>query len=109
MVICRSTRKALSLDAFLVSTAGVAVAEIGDRTQLLALMLAAKYPRRPWPILLGIFLATLANHALAGLAGASIGDLFTGPWLDAALGAGFLIMAAWLLRPVMPSPRSIPG
>ncbi len=87
------------MDAFLVSTAGVAIAEIGDRTQLLALMLAARYPARPWPLLAGILLATLANHALAGLAGASIGDLFTGPWLDAALGAGFLIMAVWLLRP----------
>lgn len=98
----RSARKALSLDAFLISTASVAVAEIGDRTQLLALMLAAKYPKRPWPILSGILAATLANHALAGLAGASIGDLFTGPWLDAALGAGFLAMAAWLLRPDAP-------
>lgn len=87
------------MDAFLVSTAGVAIAEIGDRTQLLALMLAARYPARPWPLLAGILFATLANHALAGLAGASIGDLFAGPWLDAALGAGFLIMAAWLLRP----------
>jgi Ca2+/H+ antiporter, TMEM165/GDT1 family len=87
------------MDAFLISAAGVAVAEIGDRTQLLALMLAARYPARPWPLLAGILIATLANHAWAGLAGASIGDLFPGRWLDAALGAGFLIMAAWLLRP----------
>lgn len=87
------------MDVFLISVAGVAVAEIGDRTQLLALMLAARYPARPWPLLAGILIATLANHALAGLAGASITDLFGGPWLDAGLGAGFLAMAAWLLLP----------
>ncbi|MCX7354393.1 MAG: TMEM165/GDT1 family protein [Alphaproteobacteria bacterium] len=87
------------MDAFLISAAGVAVAEIGDRTQLLALMLAARYPTRPWPLLAGILIATLVNHALAGLAGASIMDLFPGRWLDAALGVGFLAMAAWLLRP----------
>lgn len=87
------------MDAFLISAVGVAVAEMGDRTQLLALMLAAKYPSRPWSLLGGILVATLANHTLAGLAGASIGDLFSGPWLDAALGVGFLAMAAWLLRP----------
>lgn len=91
------------MDAFLISAAGVAIAEVGDRTQLLALMLAAKYPARPWPLLAGILVATLANHALAGLAGASIMDLFPGRWLDAALGVGFLAMAAWLLRPDMAS------
>ena len=97
--IRRSTQGPVTVDAFLISAAGVAVAEIGDRTQLLALMLAARYPARPWPLLAGILIATLANHALAGLAGASIGDLFPGRWLDAALGVGFLVMAAWLLRP----------
>lgn len=97
--IRRSAQRPATVDAFLISAAGVAVAEIGDRTQLLALMLAAKYPSRPWPLLAGILVATLANHALAGLAGASVGDLFSGPWLDAALGVGFIAMAAWLLRP----------
>lgn len=87
------------MDAFLISVGGVTVAEIGDRTQLLALMLAARYPARPWSLLAGILIATLANHALAGLAGASIGDLVSGPWLDMALGVGFLVMAGWLLRP----------
>lgn len=87
------------MDAFFVSAVGVAVAEIGDRTQLLALMLAAKYPSRPWPLLAGILGATLANHALAGLAGASVDDLLSGPWLDGILGASFLAMALWLLRP----------
>lgn len=87
------------MDAFFISAASVAVAEIGDRTQLLALMLAARYPSRPWPLVAGILIATLANHALAGLVGASIGDLFSGRWLDVALGVGFLAMAVWLLRP----------
>ena len=56
------------MEAFFVSTAVVAVAEIGDKTQLLALMLAARY-RKPWPIVLGILCATLANHAIAALIG----------------------------------------
>lgn len=87
------------MDAFLISAAGVAVAEIGDRTQILALMLAARYPTRPWSLLAGILIATLANHALAGAVGASIGDVFAGRWLDVALGVGFLAMALWLLKP----------
>ena len=59
------------MEAFFVSTALVAVAEIGDKTQLLALMLAARY-RKPWPIVLGILCATLANHALAAWVGAAV-------------------------------------
>jgi putative Ca2+/H+ antiporter (TMEM165/GDT1 family) len=57
----------------LVSTALVAVAEIGDKTQLLALMLAARF-NRPWPIIFGILVATLANHAAAGMAGRMLDD-----------------------------------
>ena len=62
------------MEAFLVSTGVVALAEIGDKTQLLALVLAAKY-RKPVPIILGILVATLLNHALAGVAGAWISAL----------------------------------
>ncbi|MES2424522.1 MAG: TMEM165/GDT1 family protein, partial [Pseudomonadota bacterium] len=57
------------MEAFFVSTGIVALAEMGDKTQLLALVLAARF-RRPWPIVLGILIATLANHALAGALGA---------------------------------------
>ena len=53
------------MQTFLISTATVALAEIGDKTQLLSLILAAKY-RKPWPICIGILVATLVNHALAG-------------------------------------------
>jgi putative Ca2+/H+ antiporter (TMEM165/GDT1 family) len=86
------------MSALLVSTGVVALAEIGDKTQLLALVLAARF-RRPWPICLGILFATLANHAAAGLAGAWAGDLLQGPWLRWILGASFLAVAAWTLIP----------
>lgn len=84
--------------ALLVSTGVVALAEIGDKTQLLALLLAARF-RRPWPICLGILFATLANHAAAGLAGLWVGDLLQGPWFRWVLGASFLAVAAWTLIP----------
>jgi putative Ca2+/H+ antiporter (TMEM165/GDT1 family) len=86
------------MEAFLVSTGVVALAEIGDKTQLLSLALAARY-RRPVPIILGILVATLANHALAGAAGAWIAA-HVGPvamrWI---LGLSFIAMAVWLLVP----------
>jgi putative Ca2+/H+ antiporter (TMEM165/GDT1 family) len=86
------------MEAFLVATGVVALAEIGDKTQLLALVLAAKY-RRPVPIILGILVATLVNHALAGAAGAWI-SAWVGPaamrWI---LGLSFIAMAAWTLIP----------
>jgi Ca2+/H+ antiporter, TMEM165/GDT1 family len=86
------------VEAFFVSTGLVALAEMGDKTQLLSLVLAARF-RRPWPILLGIFFATLANHALAAAAGAWIND-FVGPeGMRVAIGLGFLAMAAWTLVP----------
>ena len=59
------------MEAFLISTGIVALAEMGDKTQLLSLVLAARF-KRPWPILWGILIATLANHALAGAVGASV-------------------------------------
>ncbi len=82
----------------LVSTGVVALAEIGDKTQLLALVLAARF-RRPWPIVMGILLATLANHGLAGLAGAWSAQLFEGPWLRWIVAGSFLAVGIWALIP----------
>jgi putative Ca2+/H+ antiporter (TMEM165/GDT1 family) len=84
--------------AFLVSTGLVALAEIGDKTQLLALLLAARF-QRPWPIVFGFLIATIANHAGAGAAGALLGNLLAGEWLRWAIGATFLAMAVWTLVP----------
>jgi putative Ca2+/H+ antiporter (TMEM165/GDT1 family) len=86
------------LEALLVSTGIVALAEIGDKTQLLALLLAAKY-RRPVPIVLGILAATLLNHALAGAAGAWIAELVGPTAMRWILGLSFIAMAAWTLVP----------
>ena len=86
------------IDALLVSTVVVAVAEIGDRTQLLSIVLASRF-RRPLPILSGILVATLANHALAGRAGKLVGEALSGTILRWVLGVSFLAMAAWALVP----------
>jgi putative Ca2+/H+ antiporter (TMEM165/GDT1 family) len=86
------------MEAFLVSIASVAVAEMGDRTQLLALVLAARF-RKPWPIVAGIASATLANHAAAGLAGVWIGRLLRAALLDGAVCARMLAMALSTMRP----------
>jgi putative Ca2+/H+ antiporter (TMEM165/GDT1 family) len=99
---CRETGPALpfaaSMEALLVSTGVVALAEIGDKTQLLALLLATRF-RAPWHIVLGILVATLLNHALAGALGTWIVQ-FIGPqplrWI---LGISFIAMAAWALIP----------
>lgn len=86
------------MEAFLVSLSTVAIAEMGDRTQLLTLVLAARY-RRPWPIVAGIFVATVANHAVAAAIGAWTGR-FLSPWLlDAVVGVSMLAMALWALKP----------
>lgn len=85
------------MEAFLVSVTSVAIAEIGDRTQLLSLALAAHY-RRPFPILVGILLATVANHAAAGLLGAWFGRLLTPTVLDVMVGVSMVAMAAWVLH-----------
>jgi putative Ca2+/H+ antiporter (TMEM165/GDT1 family) len=87
-----------ALAPLLVSTGVVAVAEIGDKTQLLALVLAARF-RRPWPIVLGILVATLANHAVAGLAGAWFAHLLHGPWLRWIIAGSFVAVGAWALVP----------
>jgi putative Ca2+/H+ antiporter (TMEM165/GDT1 family) len=86
------------MEAFLVSTGIVALAEIGDKTQLLAFLLAAKF-RRPLPIVLAILLATIANHAFAAAVGAWLTSLVGPPVLRWALGLSFLAMAAWTLVP----------
>ena len=86
------------MEALWVSTALVAVAEIGDKTQLLAVVLAAKY-RRPWPIILGILAATLANHAAAAWLGMLLGDVLASGWFQIAVGVAFIAMAAWALIP----------
>ncbi len=86
------------MEAFLVSTGIVALAEMGDKTQLLALVLAARF-KKPWPIVAGILIATLVNHALAGAAGAWVTTLIGPQMLRWVLGASFLAMAAWMLVP----------
>jgi len=86
------------IEALLTSTAIVALAEIGDKTQLRAIVLAARF-KRPWPIVLGILVATLANHFLAALAGSVAAGWFEGPLFRYAVALGFLAMAAWTLVP----------
>lgn len=86
------------MEAFFVSTAIVAIAEMGDKTQLLALVLAARF-RKPWPIVWGILVATLANHALAGAVGAWVTTVIGPQTLRWVLGVGFIAMAVWMLIP----------
>jgi putative Ca2+/H+ antiporter (TMEM165/GDT1 family) len=85
------------VQAFFIAVVSIAVAEIGDRTQLLSLALAAHY-RRPWPIIGGIFIATIANHAVAGVVGAWFGALLTPRVLDALVGVSMVAMALWVMR-----------
>ena len=89
------------MEAFLVSTGIVALAEVGDKTQLLAFTLAAKF-RKPVPIVLGILVATIANHALAGALGAWLTSLMTPETMRWILGLSFIGMAAWMLIPDKP-------
>ena len=86
------------MEPFFISTAIVALAEMGDKTQLLALVLAARF-RKPWPIVLGILVATLVNHGLAGALGAWITATITPELLRWVLGISFIAMAAWTLIP----------
>ena len=86
------------LEAFLVSTGIVALAEMGDKTQLLSLVLAARF-RKPWPIVLGILVATLVNHALAGAVGAWVTSWLGPELLRWVLGGSFIAMAIWMLIP----------
>ena len=86
------------MEAFLISTGIVALAEMGDKTQLLSLVLAARF-RKPWPIVLGILVATLANHALAGAVGSWVTTLLGPTALRWVLGLSFIAMAVWMLIP----------
>ena len=86
------------MEAFLVSTGIVALGEMGDKTQLLALLLAAKF-RRPVPIVLGILVATLVNHALAGAVGDWIARALGPDVLRWVIGGSFIAMAVWMLIP----------
>jgi len=86
------------MEAFSISALVVAIAEIGDKTQLLAIVLAARF-KKPWPILAGILAATLANHALAATAGYFIAGLLDGQAFRITVACGFIVMAAWALIP----------
>ena len=86
------------MEAFLLSIGIVALAEMGDKTQLLALLLAARF-RKPWPIVLGIFVSTIANHAMAGALGAWITTQLSPQVLRWILAASFIAMAGWMLIP----------
>jgi putative Ca2+/H+ antiporter (TMEM165/GDT1 family) len=86
------------MEAFLVSAGLVAIAEIGDKTQLLAMLLATRY-RRPIPIILGIFVATLANHAIAASVGAAVAAWLGPDAMRWIVGGLFIVMAGWCLIP----------
>ncbi len=86
------------MEAFLVSITTISIAEIGDRTQLLSLVLAARY-RRPWPIIAGILCATLANHLVAGIAGKWFGSFLNPHILQIVVGLSMIAMAIWTLKP----------
>ena len=86
------------MEALLTSTAVVALAEIGDKTQLLAIVLATRF-RRPWPIIAGILVATLANHFLAALVGEQAAAFLDGRWFRYLVAASFILMAGWTLIP----------
>jgi putative Ca2+/H+ antiporter (TMEM165/GDT1 family) len=88
--------------AFFASVGIVALAEIGDKTQLLTFVLAARF-RKPWPILLGIFVATLLNHALAGALGSWVTSVLDPSTLRWVVGVSFLAMAVWALVPDKPA------
>lgn len=87
-----------ALEALLTSTAVVALAEIGDKTQLLAIVLATRF-KKPWPIVAGIFVATIANHFLAALVGEQAAAFLDGLWFRYLVAASFIVMAAWTLIP----------
>ncbi|WP_153160343.1 TMEM165/GDT1 family protein [Zoogloea sp. 1C4] len=86
------------MDAFLTSTALVALAEIGDKTQLLSFVLAARL-RKPWPIIAGIFVATILNHALAGSVGVWVAQYIPTHWLPWIVGIVFVVFGLWTLKP----------
>ena len=88
----------MNLEPLLVSTGVVAIAEIGDKTQLLAIVLAAKF-RKPLPIILGILAATILNHAAAATLGFLVAKWLSGRIFQIVVGVAFIAMAAWALVP----------
>jgi Ca2+/H+ antiporter, TMEM165/GDT1 family len=88
----------IPLEAFVVSTGVVALSEMGDKTQLLVIVLAATF-RRPWPIVAGILVATLVNHAAAGAVGGWVAHALGPDVLRWVIGLSFLAMAGWMLIP----------
>lgn len=88
----------MAQEAFWVSTSVVTLAEMGDKTQLLSLILAARY-RKPLPIVLGILVATLLNHAMAGALGAWLSSLMSPTTLNWVMAAAFIAMGLWILVP----------
>ena len=86
------------MEALLTSIAVVALAEIGDKTQLLAILLATRF-RKPVPIVAGILVATIANHLLAALLGQQVASVLSGVWFRYAVAASFIAMALWTLVP----------
>ena len=86
------------MQSFLISLGAVALAEVGDKTQLLSLVLAAKY-RKPWPICLGVLVATLVNHAIAAEVGAWLGSWLTPDVQRWLVGGSFIVVAIWALFP----------
>lgn len=96
------------METYAVSVLLVALAEMGDRTQLLTIMLASRY-RKPVPILLGILVATLANHALAATAGFYLSSLLSATWFKYAVSASFVAMAIWALIPDKADEDGKPG
>jgi Ca2+/H+ antiporter, TMEM165/GDT1 family len=103
-----STSPGKPMETYVVSAMLVALAEMGDRTQLLAVMLASRY-RKPVPILLGIFVATLANHGLAALAGFYLSSLLQAAWFKTLISLSFIAMAAWALIPDKAGEEDRPG
>jgi putative Ca2+/H+ antiporter (TMEM165/GDT1 family) len=98
VVICLDPAWGHSVEALFISTGVVALAEIGDKTQLLAFILAARF-KKPFPIIAGILCATLFNHALAGALGAWITSTVSPEILRWVLGLSFIGMAAWTMIP----------
>lgn len=86
------------MEALFTSTLIVAAAEIGDKTQLLAILLATRF-KRPMPIIAGIFVATIANHFLAALLGSQVASVLEGQAFRYAVAASFIAMAIWTLIP----------
>lgn len=86
------------MEAILLSAGAVALAEMGDKTQLLAFLLASRF-KKPWPIFWGIFIATILNHSLAGMLGAFVSTTFSPVTIKWGLVISFIAMALWILIP----------